>query len=86
MLKPVSPSPELIAWLWSDEGLAWLEKHVHRVSYQNAPFGEVKDDHECADRCGVYRQELYADRVIRRDLKYYGLSGVPKEWKQRFEG
>lgn len=84
-MKPVAPDPDLIAWLWSEEGLAWLERHVRRVSFQNAAFAEVKDDHECTAYCGVYREELYNDRVIRRDMKHYGLSGVPEEWKQRFE-
>lgn len=88
-LKAVPPDPEVIAWLWSGEGLAWAKAHTCNVRHGRGSFAEVKLDHECAlsSTTCVYigGGSPYPDHHIRNDLKRYGMSGVPEEWRTRQE-
>jgi len=82
MLRPVAPDPDLIEWLWSAEGRLWHREAIRRVAHAHGWFAEVKEDHECyADDCEPYPFIPHADGIIASDLKAYGISGVPVEWK-----
>jgi hypothetical protein len=86
MLKACAPDPEIIAWLWSEEGLAWSKVYVKRVRHGAGAFAEIKNDHEChylAMHC-AFGHSAYPDEQIRDDIKLYGMNGVPMEWKRRF--
>lgn len=84
MLRPAAPDPELIAWLWSIEGLTWHQKSIRRVNHAAGCFAEVKKDHECGpEHCTPSRYSPYSDGFIFADLRLYGISGVPEEWKTR---
>lgn len=83
MLRPVAPDPELIAWLWSIEGLLWHKKNIHRVNHAAGYFAEVKNDHECGDICNASGYSPYSDGFIFDELRRFGISGVPREWKTR---
>lgn len=85
MLRPVSPDPEIIAWLWSPEGLLWHQKNVKTVRHSSGKFAVVKDDHECGPlniMCFTPPASLYPDERIWADIKRYGMSGVPREWRR----
>ena len=90
-LRPVAPDPELIAWLWSDEGVQWYIQHVRIIRHNAGLFATVKDDHECSDEahCAQILASMRAghgtiyDAPIKGDLRRYGISGVPREWKTR---
>lgn len=87
-LRPVPPDPEIIAWLWSEEGLLWHMKTIKQIRHSTGCFGVVKDDHECGpleSMCGPALSSPYPDEMIRRDMRWYGISGVPREWKQAQE-
>jgi hypothetical protein len=90
MLKPVAPDPGICAWLWSEEGWVWHQKNIQRLRFANGVFAEVKNDHEC-DSCSSYcgpaaEGSPYVDCVIISDIKKYGISGVPAEWKEHARG
>lgn len=83
-LRPSAPDPELVAWLWSAEGDLWHQKYIRCVHHAGGAFAEVKDDHECdPDRCFPSPYSPYSDGYILADLREYGISGVPEEWKRR---
>lgn len=83
-LRPAAPDPELLAWLWSAEGLTWCERYFKKIQHARGLFAEIKDDHECrvspGQDCHFYAIVLGPDGDILSDLKKYGLSGVPGEW------
>ena len=83
-MRPVAPDPEILAWLWSHEGILWHQKTIKRVRHGAGHFAEVKKDHECSDgyNCTIGGSP-YADERILADIRCYGLSGVPGEWKMR---
>jgi hypothetical protein len=79
----------MIEWLWSPEGIAWSHVHIRSVRHGSGIIAEVKPDHECHPeslRCeAFFGYSPYPDSQILLDLKRYGLSGVPVEWKERYE-
>jgi hypothetical protein len=82
-LKAVAPDPEIYAWLWSFEGMAWAMVEIRRVRHGAGVFADIKNDHECSSEqayCAV-GGSTYSDSAIWRDLREYGESGVPEEWK-----
>lgn len=84
-LRPVPPDAEIIAWLWSAEGILWHQKTVKAVRHSSGHFAVVKDDHECGPNdimCGITAGSPYPDERITADIRRYGISGVPREWKQ----
>lgn len=84
-LRTVPPDPEIIEWLWSEEGEAWHRRHVKQVRHSTGAFAVIKDDHECEEYavlCGIRSSSTYPDDQIMREIRAYGLSGVPGEWKQ----
>lgn len=87
-LKAVPPDPEIVAWLWSAEGLAWSKVHIRDIRHGAGAFAEIKLDHECTTgigmRCSV-GGTCYPDEWIKAELRRYGISGVPGEWKQAQE-
>lgn len=90
-LRPEPPDPAVIAWLWSEEGIAWSHVHIMSVRHGGGLLAEVKNDHECeasdgsAPYCGVQLgYSPFPDDQIVVDLRRYGLSGVPVEWKERY--
>ena len=85
MLRPVAPDPALIAWLWSYEGETWHRQHIRRVMHQAGLFAEIKNDHECSEPalCRPNGYSPHPDGFIFSDLRKYGISGVPQEWKER---
>lgn len=48
-LKPVPPDPEIIAWLWSPEGIHWATEHTDYIHYRAGWLADIKDDHEHSD-------------------------------------
>lgn len=88
-MKAVAPDPEMIAWLWSAEGMAWSKVHIKCIRHGSGILAEVKNDHECpgaasATYCDFsFGYSPYPDSLICADLKLYGLSRVPPEWKER---
>lgn len=86
MLRPVPPDPEVIAWLWSREGLVWHQNNFQSVRHSTGYFAVIKDDHECGPQgvmCGVTGGSTYPDQLITADLRKHGISGVPREWKRQ---
>lgn len=85
MLRPVAPDPEIYAWLWSDAGLDWHQGNARRVAHARGTFAEVKEDHECVDgSCRVQNWSPHPDSVIASEIRRYGISGVPEEWKRHW--
>ena len=84
MLRPVAPDPELIAWLWSYEGRVWHQQSIRRIMHQAGCFAEIKNDHECDPAtCRPSSYSPHSDGYIFSELREYGISGVPEEWKAR---
>ena len=87
-MRPVAPDPELIRWLWSPAGLTWSQNNFQTVRHSTGCFAVIKDDHECGPLgvlCGVMGGSSYVDMQIRGELRRYGISGVPREWKRQQE-
>jgi hypothetical protein len=82
-LRPVAPDSEVIAWLWSEEGLLWHQKSIKQVRHAYGSFAEIKNDHECTSSCQPHDTSPFTDGAILKDISEYGLWGVPPEWKQR---
>lgn len=85
VLRPVPPDPEMIAWLQGEEGQVWSLKTFARIKHSSGFFATIKDDHECGPNdlmCYISSSSPYPDELIRSDIRHYGISGVPWEWKQ----
>lgn len=48
-LRPVPPDPEIIAWLWSPQGIQWATEHNDYVHHRAGWLADIKDDHEHSD-------------------------------------
>lgn len=86
-MRPVAPDPELIEWLWSEDGVLWHQQNIRRVAHAHGCFAELKRDHECDPEdpvnCTAQAYSPHPDHVIWNELRKYGMSGVPEEWKER---
>ena len=86
MLRPAVPDPELLAWLWTEEGLDWHAGHMRRVAHARGVLAEVKNDHECSPlgHCEPNTYSPFCDEAIVHEIQVHGISGVPEEWKQHW--
>lgn len=91
MLRPQVPDPELIAWMNSEAGTAWMRGLYKGVQHSKGAFGEVKDDHECrlnldvSGGCsGGWGYTPMHDDTIKSDMSRLGISGVPDHWKREW--
>lgn len=70
--------------------MAWSHTYIRRVRHGGGAFAEIKNDHECPGSgepcCAFLGCSPYPDAEIRDDLKFYGISGVPVEWRRRILG
>lgn len=84
-LRPVAPDREIRRWLWTEEGLDWHNENIRRIAHASGVFAEVKYDHECsAGSCAPQSYSPHPDAVIANEIRVYGISGVPEEWKQHW--
>lgn len=84
-MRPVAPDPELISWLWTIDGQLWAKANIRGVAHGGGQLAEIKNDHECADENGwCYVRDsnplsIRYDAQIFKDIRNYGMSGLPKE-------